>query len=122
MKLTLAIFTSFAAACVHITAPMHDARACDVSRIDDVLSNPLLYSGKWFCGNAFVVLQDRTVRVLAKSEDDLSNDIVLIVTNETTNRLGPFGERPKRYYLEAMVDPMAECFSTAENGEECTPY
>lgn len=96
---------------------------CAVGRIEEVVSDPLGHSGEVFCGDVFAVEYGRTVRILG-SPDEMppSYDLALLVTSNSRRLLEGLSTVPRRFYVEARIDPQTQCFSPSESGEDCSPY
>lgn len=97
--------------------------SCEVTSLEELASSPLRFAGKRYCGKAFILKRSRSIYIVSGSNKQPSDDLSLLVTTASSRLLGPLNVRPKRYYIEASVDPMAECFAPpSDNGEECSPY
>ena len=117
-----AVFGLFVTGACATTSPGASSE-CAVRQIDEVVRDPVGHSGKMFCGNVFAVEYGRTARILSPpNEMPPTNDLALLVASNTRSRLMGLSSVPQRFYVEARIDPMLECFSPSESGEECSPY
>jgi len=99
------------------------ASACVTASLQQVVDDPLRYAGSYYCGEGLVALRGRSVQIIRTSADLSSMDTVLLATSATSPRFEAVAVQPKRYYLEARIDPQAECFEPpADNGETCSPW
>lgn len=112
---------SLASACAAMSTSPADK--CAVNSIEEIVSNAASLAGKVFCGEAFIVKSGRTARIL-RGADDISPfaDLAMLVSSESRGLLVGLSETPKRFYIEAELDPMIECFEPSASGEECSPY
>lgn len=96
---------------------------CAVRQFDEVVQDPTAYSGKLFCGEAFAVVSERTVRILAKYDEmPPSDDLAFLVTIKSRPALAGLSEIPSKFYLEATIDPQEQCFLPSGSGEDCSPF
>jgi hypothetical protein len=96
---------------------------CAVSQFDEIVRDPLAHSGKVFCGEAFAVVSERTVRILAKPDEmPPSDDLAFLVTIKSRAVLAGLSEIPSKFYLEATIDPQEQCFLPSGSGEDCSPF
>ncbi len=96
---------------------------CAVSQIDEVVRDPVGHSGEVFCGDVFAVEDDRTARILSGADEmPPSSDLALLVTSDSRRLLEGLSKAPRRFYVEARIDPQTECFVPSESGEDCSPY
>ena len=96
---------------------------CAVRQFKEVVRNPIAHSGKVFCGEAFIVESGRTVRVLAAREEmPPSNDLAFLVTTRSRSRLKGLSAIPRKFYLEAKIDAVEQCFLPSASGEDCSPF
>ena len=116
-----ALVTGFAASCA--TAPAGADFACSVTRIEAVSQDAVAYAGQKFCGEVYVVEYGRSARIIIR-EDQMppSNDIALLVASDTRRLLSSLSNVPQRFYIEARLDPVIQCFSPSASGEDCSPY
>jgi hypothetical protein len=99
------------------------ASACSVDSLDTAALDPMRYAGEVLCGEVFAMADGRTVRLVASGENiPPSLDLAWLVTTETRQKLEGLSETPQRYYIEARIDPMRECFQSSESGESCSPF
>ena len=95
---------------------------CDTTSLQQVIDDPLRYAGMWFCGEGLVAQRGRVTRVMTSADEVNSYGAVVMVTSATRHRLGEITSEPEAYYLEAKIDPQAECFDPASSGFACIPY
>jgi hypothetical protein len=96
---------------------------CTVHDIDEIMRDAVQYAGGVFCGDVFAVEYGRTVRFLrAANEMPPSADLAMLVTSDTRILLIGLSDKPKRFYVEARIDPMKQCFVPSGSGEDCSPY
>lgn len=96
---------------------------CSVNALEIVAMDPLRYTGGVLCGEVFAAIDGRTVRLFLHAEDTPSSmDLVWLVTTATRRRLVELSDSPHRYYIEARIDPMAQCFQTYNRGDGCAPF
>jgi hypothetical protein len=100
-----------------------DSAECDTNSLEEILSDPLAYEGKIFCGDAFILRIGRTVRMLRTAREKPSEELAMIVTGESRHLPGRVGRKPRRFQIKARIDPMESCFQPpTDNGETCVPY
>jgi hypothetical protein len=96
---------------------------CDVTSLKELAAEPLRFAGKRFCGDAFILEQGRSIYVVNGFGERPSDDLSLLITSTSSDKLGQLQSKPEKFYIEARIDPMGECFAPpADNGEECSPY
>lgn len=101
----------------------HAERQCNATSLHEVIENPLRYAGSWFCGEAVVAQPARVTRIMTSADEVGSYGTVVMATTATRRLLGEVGSEPSPYYIEAKIDPMAECFVPAHiSGEQCSPF
>jgi hypothetical protein len=101
--------------------------ACSTYSLGDLFADPLGYSGKTFCGEAYIYRVDRSVQILRGLEDVPSYDLALLVSSKTDRLLGELEKgRSALFYIRATIDPdpQMECFQPPDptNGETCVPW
>ena len=65
----------------------------------------------------------RTARILRSADENPpSRHVALLVMPDSRGLLIGLSELPQRYYVEARIDPMEECFVPSGSGEDCSPY
>lgn len=96
---------------------------CTVHQIEMIVLDATAYAGNIFCGEVYAVEYGATARILSSpNEMPPTNDVALLVSSQTRRLLAGLSEVPQRFYLEARIDPMMECFSPSGSGEDCSPY
>jgi hypothetical protein len=81
------------------------------------------HAGEIFCGDVFAVTHGGTARILSRADEmPPSNDLALLITNNSRRLLRGLSRIPRRFYVEARIDPQTECFSPSGSGEDCSPY
>lgn len=101
---------------------------CDTRSLLEVISKPLDYAGKRYCGEVIIRKFPRVIRIFQSVKEKPTYDLALLVTVNSAKLLEPLGRKPGRYYIEALVDPQAECFRALSeeespgNGETCNPF
>lgn len=104
-------------------APARSHSLCTVRQIDMVVRDAAAHAGGTFCGEVYAVEHGRTARILSgPGEIPPSNDLAILVASRTRNLLVGLSTAPHRFYVEARIDPMVECFSPSASGEDCSPY
>jgi hypothetical protein len=94
-----------------------------VRQIDEVVRDPVAHVGEIFCGDVFAVEYGRGARILSRPDEiPPTMDLALLVSSNTRPLLSGLATVPQRYYIEARVDPMLQCFAPSESGEDCSPY
>lgn len=105
------------------TTSASSSSECAVRQIDEVVRDAVGHAGQVFCGDVFVVTYGRTVRILSRADEmPPSNDLALLVTNNSRRLLRGLSRVPRRFYVVSRIDPMTECFSPSGSGEDCSPY
>lgn len=103
--------------------PDSGSAPCTVHRFEEVVRDPIAHSDKVFCGEAFILESGRTVRILATREQmPPSNDLAFLVTARSRSRLKGLSAVPRRFYLEARIDPVEQCFLPSGSDEDCAPF
>lgn len=110
-----------------MTTPTESA-SCSVTSIASILDSPLSYAGKHFCGDALIRRHDRTVRVVSRYDENPSLDLAIVLAPDNIHLLEGLGDTPRKYRIEAIIEPMEECFASelgrpvSDSGEECSPW
>lgn len=105
------------------TTPTRSSTQCAVREIQEVVRDAVGHDGEIFCGEVFVVLYDRTARILSRPDEmPPSNDLALLVTTDSRRLLIGLSTEPRLFYVEARIDPDVECFPPTESEEDCSPY
>ena len=122
------VYTSMLLAVVVACAtPQSEATACDVTSLRDLISEPLSYDGKSFCGFVYA-RNDRGVVIATENPaEEVSNDLVVILelTQSEISRIRPL---PQRYYIRSIINPLEQCFLAADSAtertsqEQCVPF
>jgi hypothetical protein len=104
-----------------------EAGQCAATSIDQVLADPLAYTGKKYCGPAVATRPagSRVIRLLSSLDERLSYDqTTVLAASAGLHHLGGFNGDPASYYIEATIDPMTQCFAppAPDNGETCSPF
>ena len=119
----IALTAGICAASACATAPSRRDDGCTVHSIDEVVSNAVALAGKMFCGDVSAVEYGRTARILnAEGQIPPSSDLAMLVSSKTRVFLVGLSATPERFYIEARLDPMIECFAPSASGEDCSPY
>lgn len=99
---------------------------CEVASLASVVSQPLVYAGKTYCGTVYIRRVGKTVRILQRKDEQPSSDLALLVTVGGQSLLGSLGAVPRRFRIEATVDPQTDCFrarsNDPEDDEACSPF
>jgi hypothetical protein len=112
---------ALATAC--ITASTTSGNACTVRHIEEIVRNAVAHAGEIFCGEVLAVNYRHTARLLTSPDETTpSNDLAFLITNRTRGLLPGLSDTPRRYYIEARIDPQTACFVPSGSGEECVPY
>lgn len=99
------------------------ASRCEINNFNEVKRNPLTYAGKLFCGYVFIIQHSREIRILANANDSASSsDLVFLVTSASMTKLRGGFLNPRRYYIEARIDPQLPCFEPSGGDEDCSPF
>jgi hypothetical protein len=121
---TLSCLLCFGAACA--TGSQRSASRCDVISLAEIVAQPLMYAGKTYCGTVYIRRVDNTVRILQRKDEQPSSDFALLVTISGQSLLGRLGAVPRRFRIEATVDPQADCFrprsDDPNDDESCSPF
>jgi len=95
---------------------------CAATSLQQVIENPVQYAGRRFCGEAIVAQPERVTRIMRTADEIHAYGTVILATTATRRVLGEVGAQPTSYYIEARIDPQAECFAPSESGEQCVPF
>lgn len=95
---------------------------CSATSLQQVIDNPVQYSGRRFCGEALVAQPERVTRIMRTADEINAYGTVVLATTATRRLLGEVRMQPTSYYIEARIDPQAECFGPSESGEQCLPF
>ena len=111
----IAMATAFLSGCSTVS----ESDACDVGSLREVAAKPLFYSQKKFCGEVDIFRSERVVFLRADGTNSAAD---FIVTTDSLELLGSIGSGMQRYYIEATIDPMEECFTAPAGSESCVPF
>lgn len=101
------------------------SRECTVTSLENIVQNPLRYKGGLYCGHGFLRRFDRTIIITRMYNEEPSLDLAIVVTDIPSD-ITEINDIPKRFYIEAHIDVMEECFvqpeQNASSGEHCSPF
>jgi hypothetical protein len=127
-SLLVSIAIAGAFALVGCSTPSRTAQRCDVASLELVIANPLPYSGRTFCGQAFAIRPTNSrVTYLTESPSaplpvDINDDrTTILVATKGSEVLGTVSDAPTAYYVEARIYPQKPCWEAASPDNICVP-
>lgn len=129
MKIVL-IFAclAFQVGCARTPTTSLYSAGCDVTKAQEVFSDPVRYFGKRFCGQMVALVEDRQIWLLPLTPSDAARpNLDLALDGDSSRRLevSLAGKSKAIIYIEGRIDGLRKCFeepAITDARFRCVPF